>query len=236
VRGPAGEVLSPGTRELSDQCAAIAASGAVEPLACSREALAHVLKTIGWEKLGGIIGLAAGLALPSVILMMLFGQTRIFFVMARDGLLPEKLATIHPKWKTPHIVTGVTGLFVAIAAAFLPVGRLADVSNSGTLFAFFMVAIAVLMLRRADPHRHRPFRTPFVYIVAPLAILGTLSLYLLLPFEAKMVLPIWGGIGLLIYFAYSRSRSYVGRGIVDVHEDDEDAPPQPVPPVPDLRK
>ncbi|MFM6853089.1 MAG: amino acid permease [Sphingopyxis sp.] len=232
VTGVAGEVLSPGSTALADRCAAILASGAVEPLACSKEALAHVLKTIGWEKLGGIIGLAAGLALPSVILMMLFGQTRIFFVMARDGLLPEKLATIHPKWKTPHIVTVITGVVVAIAAAFFPVGRLADISNSGTLFAFFMVSIAVLALRIKDPARHRPFKTPFVWIVAPLSILGCAGLYLLLPFEAKMVLPVWGSLGLAIYFLYSRSRSHVGRGLVDVHEDDADMPPPPVPPVP----
>src|SRR3546814_7139093 len=87
--------------------------------------------------------------------MMMFGQTRVFFVMARDGLLPEKLANIHPKWKTPHVVTAITGFFVAIAAAFFPVGKLADISNSGTLFAFFMVALSVLILRRRDPHRHR---------------------------------------------------------------------------------
>jgi APA family basic amino acid/polyamine antiporter len=233
VTGPGGEVLAPGTIELANQCKAIVASGAMEPLACSREALAHVLKSIGWQKLGGVIGLAAGLALPSVILMMLFGQTRIFFVMARDGLLPEKLSEIHPRWRTPYIVTAITGVFVAIAAAFLPVGKLADVSNSGTLFAFFMVSIAVLILRRTDPHRRRPFRTPFVGIVAPLSIIGCVSLYLLLPFDAKMVLPIWGGIGLFIYFAYSRSRSHVGRGIIEVHEDDADTPPQPVPPLPD---
>lgn len=230
VTGPAGEVLSPGSTALANQCAALAAMGQ-EPLSCSKEALAHVLKEIGWTRLGGVIGLAAGMALPSVILMMLFGQTRIFFVMARDGLLPEKLATIHPKWKTPHIVTGITGVFVAVAAAFLPVGKLADISNSGTLFAFFMVAVAVLVLRRTEPNRHRPFRTPLIWLTAPLAIAGTLSLYLLLPFDAKMVLPVWGAAGLLIYFGYSRSRSHVGRGLVEVHEADADAPPQPVPPI-----
>lgn len=230
VTGTAGEVLAPGSKALADQCAALAAMGQ-EPLACSKEALAHVLKEVGWTKLGGVIGLAAGMALPSVILMMLFGQTRIFFVMARDGLLPEKLATIHPKWKTPHIVTGITGVFVAAAAAFLPVGKLADISNSGTLFAFFMVALAVLVLRRTEPNRHRPFRTPLIWLTAPLAIVGTLSLYLLLPFDAKMVLPLWGALGLVIYFGYSRSRSHVGRGLIEVHEDDADAPPQPVPPI-----
>ncbi|HOB14699.1 MAG TPA: amino acid permease [Novosphingobium sp.] len=231
VTGLGGEVLSPGSKELAERCASLMAVGQ-EPLACSKEALAHVLKSIGWTKLGGVIGLAAGLALPSVILMMLFGQTRIFFVMARDGLLPEKLATIHPKWKTPHIVTAITGVFVAAAAAFLPVGKLADISNSGTLFAFFMVAIAVLVLRLKEPDRHRPFKTPLIWLTAPLAIVGTLALYLLLPFDAKMVLPVWGALGLLIYFAYSRSRSHVGLGRVEVHEDDPDAPQQPVAPLP----
>ena len=188
-------------------------------------------KVGGYDWAGYLIGLAAGLALPSVILMMLFGQTRIFFVMARDGLLPEKLATIHPKWKTPHIVTMITGVVVAVAAAFLPVGKLADISNSGTLFAFFMVALAVMILRRTDPGRKRPFRTPLVWVVAPLAAAGCLGLFCNLPLDAKLVLPIWGGIGLVIYFSYGYRKSHVGRGIVDVHEDDVDAPPQPVPPI-----
>ena len=233
VTGLAKEVLAPGSKELAERCASLAAVGQ-EPLACSKEALAHVLKSIGWTKLGGVIGLAAGLALPSVILMMLFGQTRIFFVMARDGLLPEKLATIHPKWKTPHIVTALTGVFVAAAAAFLPVGKLADISNSGTLFAFFMVAIAVLVLRYKEPNRQRPFKTPLIWVTAPLAIVGTLALYLLLPFDAKMVLPVWGALGLVIYFAYSRSRSHVGRGIIDVHEDDPETPHSSVAPLPGI--
>src|SRR3546814_11039511 len=115
---------------------------------------------IGYTWVGNAIGLAAFLALPSVILIMLFGQTRIFFVMARDGLLPEKLATIHPKWKTPHVVTMITGVAVAFFAAFLHVGLLADISISGPLFVFFMVAIAVLLLRRPQPARHRPFPPP----------------------------------------------------------------------------
>ncbi|MBN8806553.1 MAG: amino acid permease [Sphingopyxis sp. 65-8] len=231
VSGVGGEILAPGSSELAARCASLAAAGS-EPLVCSREALAHVLREIGHPALGNAIGLAAFLALPSVILIMLFGQTRIFFVMARDGLLPEKLATIHPKWKTPHVVTMITGVAVAFFAAFLPVGKLADISNSGTLFAFFMVAIAVLILRVKEPNRHRPFRTPLVWVVSPLAILGTLGLYMNLPFDAKMVLPVWGGVGLVLYFLYGYRRSHVGRGIVEVHEDDADAPPPPVPPAP----
>jgi len=156
--------------------------------------------------------------------MMMFGQTRIFFVMARDGLLPDKLASVHPRFHTPHVVTAVTGVGVMLAAAFLPVGKLADYSNSGTLFAFMMVAISVMVLRRTDPSRRRPFRTPAISIVAPLAIIGCLALYVMLPPIAILVLPVWGMVGLLIYFSYSRSRSHVGRGIVEVAELSPDAP------------
>jgi APA family basic amino acid/polyamine antiporter len=106
-----------------------------------------------------------------------------------------------------------------LMAAFLPVGKLADYSNSGTLFAFAMVAISVMVLRRTDPTRKRPFRTPVVYIVAPLAVIGCIVLYVKLELTAILVLPGWGLIGLLVYFAYSRSRSHVGRGIETGHDD-----------------
>jgi len=228
VFGPAGEAVQPGSAGFTAACAL---AENADRLVCSNEALAHVLRAINWTVVGNALGLAANLALPSVILMMLFGQTRIFFVMARDGLLPEKLATVHPKWKTPHVVTIITGIFVAIAAALLPVGQLADISNSGTLFAFFMVSIAVLVLRVREPNRHRPFRTPAVWVIAPLSIVGCLALYFNLPVDAMLVLPVWGGLGLVIYFLYGYRKSHVGRGLVEVHEDDPDAPPMPVPPV-----
>jgi basic amino acid/polyamine antiporter, APA family len=220
VRGLMGEILSPGTAALAQRCAAIVAGGAVQPLSCSHEALAHVLRTIGDVKVGNLLGLAAFMALPSVVLMMMYGQTRVFFVMARDGLLPNKLASVHPRWHTPHVVTAFTGAVVMLMAAFLPVGTLADYSNSGTLFAFAMVAVAVMVLRKKDPDRKRPFRTPAVYIVAPMAIIGCIILYAKLPPIAILVLPGWGALGLIVYFTYSRSHSHVGRGVTDV-EDDE---------------
>jgi basic amino acid/polyamine antiporter, APA family len=228
VTSLAGVALDPGSAELAARCKTIVASGAIEPLPCSREALAHVMRTVGHVQVGNLIGLAAFLALPSVVLMMMFGQTRVFFVMARDGLLPEKLASVHPKWKTPHVVTFVTGIAVTLAAAFLPVGKLADYSNSGTLFAFAMVAFAVLVLRLKDPDRVRPFRTPAVWIIAPLAIIGCVGLYLSLPLIAILVLPAWGLVGLIVYFLYSRSRSHVGRGMFEVHELDPDLPKSPI--------
>jgi basic amino acid/polyamine antiporter, APA family len=215
VLGLDGSPVQPGSPGFKAACALAANAN---QLVCSNEALAHVLRTIDFKLVGNALGLAANLALPSVILMMMFGQTRIFFVMARDGLLPEKLASVHPKWKTPHVVTMVTGVFVAVGAALLPVGQLADISNSGTLFAFLMVSVAVLVLRVRDPQRRRPFKTPAVWIVAPLSIIGCVALYFNLPVDAMLVLPIWGGLGLLLYFAYGYRKSHVGRGIVDVAE------------------
>ena len=227
-----GVPLAPGSAEMAGRCASVVAAGMIEPLVCSKEALVHVLDSIGWSKIGRLVGLAAVLALPSVVLMMMFGQTRGFFTMARDGLLPAKLASVHPKYRTPHVVTLVTGVGATAAAAFLPVGKLADYSNSGTLFAFLMVAVSVMVLRRVDPGRHRPFRTPLVWIIAPLAIVGCVGLYLSLPLTAILVLPGWGAIGLVIYFLYSRPRSLVARGVVEVPEVHADVPPVPVPPLP----
>ena len=204
----------PGSPELAQACASIADNAVV----CSKEALAWTLREIGWPQIGNLIGLAAGLALPSVILMMMFGQTRIFFVMSRDGLLPPVLSKIHPKFHTPHVITIITGIGVSLFAAFFPVGVLADISNSGTLFAFAMVSIAVLVLRRTDPTRHRPFRTPAVLLVAPLAAIGCVYLFVSLPNETIMLFFGWAVLGLIVYFLYGYRKSHVGRGSVEVHE------------------
>jgi len=228
IMGPAGEVLEPGSRALAAQCGAISDQAVV----CSKEALAWTLRQIGWPQIGNLVGLAAILALPSVILMMMFGQTRIFFVMSRDGLLPELFSRIHPRFHTPHIITLLTGVAVALFAGFFPVGQLANISNSGTLFAFAAVSIAVMVLRRTNPGRHRPFRTPVVALIAPLSILGCIYLFWSLDEKSKLLFTIWAVLGLFVYFGYSRRRSHVGLGRVDVPEDDPDAPPQPVPPIP----
>ncbi|RAK50971.1 amino acid permease [Phenylobacterium deserti] len=228
VFGAGGQPLDPGSRELAAQCAALGDNAVV----CSKEALAWTLRQIGWPQIGNLLGLAAGLALPSVILMMMFGQTRIFFVMSRDGLLPAAFSKIHPKFNTPHVITIITGVAVALFAAFFPVGQLANISNSGTLFAFAAVSIAVMVIRRKDPTRHRPFRTPLIYVTAPIAIAGCLYLFFSLDHKSIILFVIWAAIGLAVYFGYSRSRSHVGRGIVEVHEDDPEVPPVPVPPMP----
>jgi basic amino acid/polyamine antiporter, APA family len=215
IMGPDGIPFPAGSEELARQCAMPQYAAA---LVCSDEALAHVLRQIGFSGVGNMLGIAAFLALPSVILVLLFAQTRIFFVMSRDGLLPEVLSRVHPRFHTPHVVTAITGVVVAVGAAFFPVGQLADISNAGTLYAFLAVAVAVMLLRRSDPVRQRHFRVPALWLVGPLTILGCLFLFFNLPVSAMLFLPIWIAVGVVIYFAYGRSRSHLGRGIVEVHE------------------
>jgi APA family basic amino acid/polyamine antiporter len=204
-----GVGLTPGSPEFVAACK-LTANAAT--LACSDEALAHVLAVIGWTKIANLIGLAAFLALPSVILMMLFGQTRIFFVMSRDGLLPPVLSKVHERFKTPHVVTVITGCCVTVAAAFFPVGELANISNSGTLLAFGTVAIVVMALRIRDPHRKRSFRTPLIWVIGPVAVLGCGALFWLLTGAAKHVFLVWGGIGLVAYFLYGYRKSHLANG------------------------
>jgi APA family basic amino acid/polyamine antiporter len=224
IVGPGGIPFPAGSELLAQQCAL---PQHAEKLVCSNEALAHVLRQIGFGTIGNLLGIAAFVALPSVILILLFGQTRIFFVMSRDGLLPEGLSKIHPKWKTPYVVTAITGGVVAFAAAFLPVGQLADIANAGTLYAFMMVAIAVMMLRRSEPDRERSFRTPALWLVGPLTIAGCIFLFLNLPFEAMIVLPAWAAVGLVIYYLYGYRHSNVAKGIVEVVDLDDLEPEVP---------
>jgi APA family basic amino acid/polyamine antiporter len=213
VHALSGRLLDPGSREMAARCAQIAA-GHPMPLVCSKEALAYALRQIGHPVVAGVVGLVAFIALPTVIITMIFGQTRIFFVMSRDGLLPRVLCSIHPRFKTPHVVTWVTGAIITAGAALFPVGQLADVSNSGTLFAFLLVAVAVLVLRSKEPDRTRHFRTPMVWLIAPLAILGCVVLFCFLPLAAKWVFPLWSLLGLAFYAAYGfrHSRMRPGAG------------------------
>jgi APA family basic amino acid/polyamine antiporter len=181
-------------------------------LASSREPLAFVLREIGYPWIGTAVALAAGLALPSVVLMMIYGQTRIFFCMSRDGLLPERLSVVHPTFHTPHLITMITGVAVSLFAGMFPVRMLADISNSGTLFAFAAVAAAVLILRRTDPQRVRHFRLPAAWLVCPLAIGGCIFLFLNLSGHTELLFLGWTVLGLAVYFLYGYRKSHLAPG------------------------
>ena len=154
-------------------------------------------------KVGAVFGLA------TVMLVMLLGQTRVFYSMSKDGLLWKWASAIHPRFRTPWITTIVFGLFAALFPAFLPISRLADLVNIGTLLAFAIVSAGVWVLRVRHPELHRPFRTPLVPLVPLLGILSALFLMTRLAMITWTVMVIWLLLGLIIYFTYSIKHSKV---------------------------
>jgi len=171
-----------------------------------------------------LISAGALAGLTSVLLVFQLGQPRIFMAMARDGLLPEYFAKIHPRFRTPHITTIWTGLIVGCVAMITDIGSLADLTNIGTLFAFVLVCVGVIVLRRTDPTRARPFRVPMVPVFPLLGVLLCGVLMLSLPIETWIRFFIWLGIGLLIYFFYGARHSKLRRGI-DTGETENVFPP-----------
>jgi basic amino acid/polyamine antiporter, APA family len=151
------------------------------------------------------VGAIAGLS--SVMVVMMMAQPRIFYSMANDGLLPPFAKKIHPRFRTPHVTSIITGVVVAFAAGFTPIGILGELVSIGTLLAFVIVSIGVLFLRYQRPELQRPFRTPFVPAVPILSALVSLALMLGLPFDTWLRLIIWMALGLVIYFGYSYRHS-----------------------------
>jgi APA family basic amino acid/polyamine antiporter len=160
---------------------------------------------LGW--IAGLIKLGAIAGLTSVILVQLYGQSRVFFSMSNDGLLPPFIARVHPKFRTPWITQILVGVFVAIPAGFLTVREAGSLVSIGTLLAFAIVSAGVLVLRIRRPSLHRPFKTPLVWFTAPAGILSALYLMWYLPLKTWIRLVVWLAIGLVIYFLYGRNKS-----------------------------
>nr|MBA3558314.1 amino acid permease [Gemmatimonadaceae bacterium] len=180
--------------------------------------LARALQVAGLETASWIVAFGAVVSLSAVLLVFQYGQPRIFFAMARDGLLPPWAAKVHGKYRTPYITTLATGIVVAVAALFADENEIYDLTNIGTLSAFAIVCIGVLVLRYKEPDRPRPFRVPFVW---PVCLIGAGScIYIMagLPVRAWERFGIWLLIGIALYFAYGYRNSTLRRG----------APPVPV--------
>ncbi len=168
--------------------------GTAEPLAT---ALSD--RGVTWASMA--VSLGAVVATAAVLLVFQMGQPRIFFSMARDGLLPPWFTKVHPKYRTPHLTTIATGGVVAVLAGFFPIDEIVDLTNIGTLFAFVLVCGGVLVLRVIEPDRPRPFRTPAVWVLAPLGILACLYLMAYLPNSAWVRFGVWLFLGLILYLS-----------------------------------
>ncbi len=173
----------------------------------ANDPLAAAFTKAGLVRWSWIISLGAVVSTTAVLLVFQYGQPRIFMAMARDGLLPPLAARIHPRFRTPHVMTLVTGLVVATWALIGDAGETYDLTNIGTLFAFVLVCLGVLILRVREPDRTRPFRIPFVWPVAGLGAAGCVFVMMGLPWNAWVRFMIWLGIGLLLYFIYGYRHS-----------------------------
>jgi APA family basic amino acid/polyamine antiporter len=174
--------------------------------------MAYAMEKVGapfWVRL--FIDVGAVLGIASVILVMLLGQSRVFYSMSRDGLLGAWAGAVHPRFRTPYLSTIYTGIAVAVAAGLLPLQLLGQLVNIGTLFAFALVSGGVWLLRRRRPDLERPFRTPWVPLVPILGIVCCVGLMATLPRDTWIRLIVWLAIGFAIYFGYGVKHSRLQR-------------------------
>jgi APA family basic amino acid/polyamine antiporter len=174
--------------------------------------LAAAFQAVGRPVFADIITIGALAGLTTVMMILMLGQSRVAFAMSRDGLLPRGLAKVHPRFGTPYRITAIVGVVVAILAGFIPLTELAELVNIGTLFAFALVSIAVVVLRRTRPDLPRAFRVPLVPLVPILSVLACAVLMFFLTVETWLRFLAWMLIGFVVYFLYGRHRSRLARG------------------------
>ncbi len=171
------------------------------------EPLARALRENGSNIGSALVATGAIAGITSVLLILIYGQSRIFFVMSRDGLIPAPLSKLHKKFGTPHVSVALTSLLVATISGLLPLQILSQMTSLGTLFAFIIVAIGVLVLRITEPNMHRSFKCPLVYVTVPLAVLSCGYLVYTLLLETGKWFMLWSLLGLAVYFGYSCRKS-----------------------------
>jgi basic amino acid/polyamine antiporter, APA family len=169
--------------------------------------MADALEAVGYDWIASLVSLGALAGLTTVILILLMGQSRVLFAMSRDRLLPGWLSTVHPRYRTPWVISLITGIVVALIATFVPLSTLADMVNIGTLFAFVLVSVGVIVLRRTRPDLPRAFRTPAVPLIPVLAVLACVFLMLNLGTLTWWRFLVWMALGFAVYFLYGYRHS-----------------------------
>jgi APA family basic amino acid/polyamine antiporter len=177
----------------------------------SAEPLALIMRELGQGTAAKLVAAAAVVALPTVLLAFFYGQSRIFFVMSRDGLLPRGLSRVNLRG-TPVAITVFTAIVTSALAGVARLDEIAALANAGTLIAFVAVAACLLVLRKRDPGRPRVFRTPMAWVVGPVAILGCAYLFSSLPSRTQLWCVAWNAVGVLVYVLYARRNSLLARG------------------------
>src|ERR1041384_1260368 len=160
-----------------------------------------------WLQVGIVVGIIAGYT--SVILVMLLGQSRVFYSMSRDGLLPKVFSDIHPRFQTPYRCNLIFMVFVSLCSGFLPISRLGHMTSIGTLLAFVIVCVGIIIMRRTNPNVPRPYRTPMVPLVPILGVLVCFAMMASLTLITWIRLVVWLIVGLSIYFGYGRKHSHL---------------------------
>ena len=171
------------------------------------EPVTFVLRQLGYHFGSAVVGTGALAGLTTVLLVMMYAQTRAFFAISRDGLIPQKLCKTHPRYGTPHVVTVLVGVGVALISGFTPIHLVAEMCSSGTLFAFIVASIGVVVMRRKYPDAERPFKCPAVYLVAACAVLSCAYVMYNLAFMTWIRFIVWSILGIIIYFLYGYTHS-----------------------------
>jgi APA family basic amino acid/polyamine antiporter len=174
--------------------------------------LATAFDSVGLDWMGRLIAIGACIGLIVVVMILMLGQTRVGFAMARDGLLPRALSKVHPRYGTPYVFTAITGVAVAVIGGLVDLATLVNLVSIGTLFAFVLVSLGVVILRRRRPDLDRSFRTPAIYAVATASVLLCLYLMLNLTGGTWVRFLVWMAIGLVVYAVYGYRHSRLGRG------------------------
>lgn len=175
------------------------------------EPVTYILRNLGYNFGSALVGTGAIAGLTTVLMVMMYAQSRAFFAMSRDGLIPTKLCKIHPKFGTPSTITIIVGCAVALMSGFTPIHVVAELCSIGTLFAFFMAIVGVMVLRKTKPNLERPFKCPALFVVGPLALLFCAFVISNLPGQTWINFLVWMTIGIMIYFGYGYKNSVLNK-------------------------